>query len=118
MNKSQREYACNRVWGTAAELKKKLKDSLTTGDKLTDQDRARLLRLGKVKLKKGVKSITRYTDVVNVFDFAPFDQKVDKSYERRAARIDAEATKVCDQIMLGDATEAAKLVDEYCGGGS
>jgi len=115
MNKAQKDYAVSRVEEHAANMIKRLKDECTVGEPLTSQRRAELLRTGKVKMRRTVKEISNYTDVVNAFDFKPFEQKVHPSFARRKARIETTMRRTIDEIMLGDAEQALKLVRSFCG---
>jgi hypothetical protein len=115
MTKTQQKYACDRVRQKAEQLRSTLKKELTTGKPLTCEDRAKLLRAGKVKLRKDVNIISTYTDVVKAFDFSPFEPKVHGSYKRRAERISETERKAIDEIMLGDADVALRVVREFTG---
>ncbi len=81
-----------------------------------------LIKQGKIKLKPNYPDRELYSndDFDNVFDvteyhedtynFSPYDKK---AYEKKAEPIRKEVRRIKDQIMLGDATEALKLIEEF-----
>lgn len=111
LNKTQVEYAAKRISTAAYKKKEVLKKKLTTGEHLTAERRATLLRLGKVKLSKGVTRITGYTDVVDVFDFSKFEQVLNsKKYDKECLKIDKESSDLMDELMLGDTQRALDII--------
>ena len=111
LNKSQIEYARARVNQISNKKKEDLKKFLTTGQALTDERRAILLKQGKVKLKKGITKVRGYSDVRDVFDFTPFEQKTDaKKYSAGVKKIENNALSLIDKLMLGDTEQALKLI--------
>ena len=116
MNHKQREYALTRVNQILANRLGALATRFKAEVKLlTDRERADLLRKGKVKLKASVEQVTTWTDVVDAFDFSPFEQreKTTPEYAPAAKALEDEAQKVRDQIMLGDAEEAMRLLESF-----
>ena len=111
MNKDQRVYALKRVGEILSEKLGVLKQKHTIAKlTLTAADRATLVRTGKVKLIKD--TIGDYDRYYDLWDFSKFEQRepLDKNYGPLAGKLEADAQKVRDQIMLGDAEEALKLL--------
>lgn len=114
LSKAQIEYANKRIYGLAQSKKEAAKIKFTTGEPLTKERRATLLRQGKVKLLKGITKINGYDDVVDVFDFSKFEPKLDeKRYLKECKSIDAEKLKLSDELMLGDTQRALDIISEF-----
>lgn len=113
LNKQQIEYAESRVYNYFSDKKEAIKDRLTTGEDLTGEKRAQLIKTGKVKIKKGITRIREYDDVVDVFDFSQFEKKFDKKkYNAECKKLDKESQKLIDKLMLGDVEEALKMIEQ------
>jgi hypothetical protein len=113
LTKQQIEYAKGRIYGSVKKQKDELKKSLTTGKPISSEDRANLIRTGKAKLKKSIKSISIYNNVVNCFDFSAYDEKFDeKAYNIGCDKIAKEAEKLMDELVLGDTQKALELISK------
>ncbi len=65
-----------------------------------------------------MKEINGYTDVKDAFDFSKHEYAAvtnTEAYKEGAELVDAEASNVTDQIMLGDAEEALRLLEAFTG---
>lgn len=117
MNMQQRSYAFGRIAGVVQAQEKALRAAHTKAAKrITDEERAELVRSGKVKLKASIRTISTYTDVDDAFDFSKFvwDDKLDlAAFDKAFLPIKAEADRVRDQIMLGDSTEALQAIEAF-----
>lgn len=117
MNQNQRKYANERVIQIferkLSELRMKHTDE---GKTLTEEERAKLIRSGKVKLRSDYKKIDRYSKVVDAFDFSKYETgrriHTDK-IEVEKKKIVALRDKTLDEIMLGASEEAKKLIVEF-----
>ena len=70
----------------------------------------------KVKMRTDITSISRYDDVIAVFDFSKYVRAAGPDpvvFEPAAALVKAEAGRVRDKIMLGDAAEALALLEVF-----
>lgn len=117
MNKSQQEYARGRVRKILEMKKLEITAKHTKEAKsLTSEERANLLRSGKVKLRPDVTKIESYTDVTDVFDFSKYawPRAIDTAaVEKAMAPLEAEATAIEDQIVLGDGSEALAAIERF-----
>lgn len=116
MNQQQRKYALARV----SEIKEykllKLKEECTEKEaRLNDKERLEAFKKGEFKIRKDVSKISTYTHIVNVVTFNAEKEKVffDKIFTAKSALIEKQASKVADEIMLGDALEAMKLLEKF-----
>lgn len=116
MNQQQRNYALNRV----DEIFKDKKAAITAkhtveGKSLSSEERADLVRSGKIKMRADCREIDTHDYVRSVFDFSKFETKDSKDQKK----IDAEIKKLkqkCDaakdEMMLGDEDVARKMLSE------
>lgn len=117
MNKTQIEYAMKRIDDLLkAKEEAVTKDHKRPAQKISDEERARLLRAGVVQLRDDVNAVSRYTDVVDVFDFSAhcWPESVDtEAVDRTMAPLRLEALRLKDKIMLGDATAAQSALEQF-----
>ncbi len=117
MNKSQLDYALNRVdQMLAAKVRQLSKDHTKPAQHITDAQRADLVRAGKVKLRTYVTHISTYDDVSKVFDFSKFSwpDTVDaKAVSRLSKPFREQAEKLKDKIMLGDESTAMAALEAF-----
>lgn len=116
MNQQQRKYALARV----AEIKnykiKKLQeDCETKAVYLSEKERFQAFQKGQFRIKKDISKISNYTDVVSVIAFDAEKERSfdDQKFKRESIKIEKEANKVSDEIMLGDAQEAMRLLEKF-----
>jgi len=120
MNQVQRTYIRNRVDGIAVEklTEYRLKNTIKA-QTLTNPARIRLIRAKKVKMKsdKELRSIGGYNlNLGTVFDFSEYEVKggIDQvKYAAYSRKVAAEANKLKDSVMLGDAEEALKMIEDF-----
>lgn len=117
MNQFKTSYVLNRLKQLEHEklnvLEKKL---LKPAKELTDEERFKLLKAGKVKLQKDRTKVSEYDDIRRVFDFSPFEWEEshdDKTYDKKRLEISQSAQKVRDEIVLGDEQEALELLKKF-----
>lgn len=117
MNQKQREYAVSRVNGIEREKLNLLRRETTTPEvALSEENKVDLIRRGKVKLNPDKLSEYSSHHVFNAFDFSAHEKGAvfdEKSFNKGAALINSEGQRVKDEIMLGDAETAKKLVQEF-----
>jgi hypothetical protein len=124
MNKREQEYAIERINYLANQKLEAIKDALPVlkPKRITYTKAVALIKQGKILINPKFRNKELYSndDFDNVFDvtkyheerynFTPYDE--DK-FKKKAAPIYAEVTRIKDQIMLGDATEALKMIEEF-----
>lgn len=125
MNKSQQQYATARIDSLLAKKEIALKAALTKkAQHIGSDERAKLIRTGKVKLRDDVTAVHGYTDVVNVFDFSAYEWPNTlnaEEFEKAFRPLADEAQSLKDTIMLGDSTEALAAIETFakkCGAAS
>lgn len=117
MNKAQREYAMQRIGEMLAAAKRTLKAKHTQeGVKLSGEEVVEALRSGRLRLKADLTTATSYTALHCVFDFAEVEsaEKFCKAaYDAELGAIQAEATRISDDLMLGDAKDALAALEKF-----
>jgi len=116
MNKQEKQYATGRIDSIASEKCAAIKDKhVVKGVSLSPQQRLKAFRDGKFKIKSGVIAIHGYTDLCNVIDFTDEreDVKDDAKIAAECAKVLSESVRIKDQLMLGDATEALKMIEKF-----
>lgn len=120
MNLSQKKYAMDRVNQIEYAKIREIEKKFTVPEvKLTNIDRIRLVRSGKAKLISNTKILefSNHTrDYISyMFDFSNHES-VSKtnsaSVKKASAPIKKKSQEIKDQIMLGDAEEALKMITE------
>lgn len=117
MNQQQRKYARERVGVICAKKERELRKKHTTESvRLSRHERFKAFKNGDYTIKKGVsQEITSYTDVMDIVDFkGEKKEKVNETaLQKDLASVREQANNIVDQIMLGDAEEAMKLIEEF-----
>ena len=121
MNQSQKKYAIERIDDLLCAKLIELKKICTTpGKSLTSEERIKLIRSKKVWLKpeSALSGLDRYAlaNIHKVFNFSKYEYPsiLDREkYEPIADVIQYRATRIKDQIMLGSASEALKMVHDF-----
>lgn len=113
MNKYQTDYAVRRVDEIAEEKRRKAGQGISEF-KLDLKRKAALIDAGEVKLRSGAKN-SAWIDWPDAFDFSKFDESKQQEKKRDAAvaRINARASAIKDQLMLGDAEAALTLIEAF-----
>lgn len=129
MSKQQRDYAIERVndlrRSTVYRIEQKHPKAPDTKS-LSNDDRAQLVRSGKVKLfpPSKTRGIGGTLYVSELYDFGPIKaaakKKADdisalirKEIRKETGPVYNEATRIIDQIMLGDSAEALALIEGF-----
>lgn len=122
MNKQQVDYAHRRIDNLLAAKEVEASERhAKPAQTISPDDRATLIRAGKVKLKADI-LIDYRTSVVDAFDFSKYSwpRTVDtKAVDKVMKPLRAEAQRLKDEIMLGDAGAALATLDAFakkCGG--
>jgi len=118
MNQTQRKYALERIQGIykekAADLKKHCDISPAP---ITHGELQKQIKSGAVKVIRPKSELYKYADVKDVFDLPDGlfeqDEMFDGTYEGRKKKLDAYFMKIKDELMLGDAEEAVKLIKAF-----
>jgi len=116
MNKQQRDYAASRVINIKTAKIEAIKLKYTTpAILLSPEEKAKAFRAKKYKVLSDVTKITSYTDVTDIVQFTDEkpEKKDSKKIEAETSAVVAEASKIVDELMLGDATEALKLIQAF-----
>jgi hypothetical protein len=117
VNKTQLDYAFRRIDKILSHKETECASRHTKPAQYIDDDqRADLVRAGKVKLKTGVDRISHYDKVVSVFDFSKFawDATIDqKAVDREMKALRKEAEGLKDRIMLGDESTAMAALEVF-----
>lgn len=103
MDKEQREYAVQRL--TFIECRKM--DEIYAKYELSTREKLDLICSGKVKLRKK----PAYCTFAALYDFSKFIPKGDK--DKELAEVESEYCRIKDQLYLGDAGDALKLIREF-----
>ena len=117
MNTTEKKYAVERVNDIASRKRRKAEDeTYTAAVGLSLDKKIDMVQTGKVKVRKIV--TTRYgtPSFADLFDFSKYEKSDKVDTEKRGklvTRINAEARKIRDKIMLGDSQEAIKLIEAF-----
>ncbi|TIQ65472.1 MAG: hypothetical protein E5X41_15040 [Mesorhizobium sp.] len=118
MNLAQRKYAIERVNQIEAKKLADLKVVHTReAQTISGEKQLELVVTRKVKLRAGLTEMPRYTS--DLFDFSKhmwYRALVTETYNPAAEKVSADAARVRDQIMLGDAEVALALLAEFSEG--
>lgn len=122
MNQQQRNYLKRRISEIlnckTSEAKAKF---VTPGKQLTPLERLDLIRAGLVKLKPE-KEIAALNSSYNanyiqyVFDFSKYEYKQafdNDGFSKVQAALQNKANNLIDRVMLSDAEEAIKMIEEF-----
>lgn len=120
MNHTQKKYAMARVDEIAHSKVRAIEKTMPTIPLKTLNYRKalKLIKDGKVKMVADAnKVIDTYADFTDVFDFSPYhsfsrrgDQYDTKAFGKKVEVVRTECVRIKDQIMLGDAEEALKMI--------
>ncbi len=116
MNATQRNYLAGRMKTLLASRLTALQEEYKVPALvLSDEDRAKLLRTGKVKVRGDVTEVRNHASVGDVFDFSKFARPVGyrTGYPEAEKALRAEAARVEDRIMLGDSDAALLLLADF-----
>jgi hypothetical protein len=116
MNKQQRDYAASRVSEISCAKCAAIDEKYTTpAVSLSQEARIAAFKAKKYKVNPGLTKINCYTKVIDIVSFT--DEKPEKKdvkkIKEEKAKVTAEASKIVDELMLGDATEALKLIQAF-----
>ena len=117
MNQSQRNHAIERIKNLR---QKKIEDATVVKEAktLSSIERINLIRRGAVKLKPQSKINKMWSgnlgDIDRVFDFSKYAWNEQEIIDpKRLSLINKKTEEAIDQIMLGDAEEAIKIIKEF-----
>ena len=116
MNQQQRKYALERVTTIKQQKIQGAKDKyITKGNRLSGTERLKALKAGEFTVNPKVRSITDYQDIHSVLIFDGESETVENTEALSKAKttLESEANKVADQIMLGDAQAALRLIEAF-----
>lgn len=112
MNTVQRKYALERVSAILSRKVREITDKYTT-PAASATEVAAAFKKGKVALKQ-FDSIGRYRYLEDIFDLSAFNAKINtEAVSKETMKVEAEADRIRDQIMLGDAEEALTLLQTF-----
>ena len=118
MNQQQRKSVKERARNIYKRRLNALREKHTKpGKELTPEQRASLVRQGKVKLKSSCKSISRYSDALtDIFDFSKYEYKPkldEVKFNKERDTLGSEYNLLLNEIMLGDEREAMELLRKF-----
>lgn len=116
MNKQQKDYAIGRINSITAEKIAAIKAKYTKpGIKLSPEERLVALKQGKFKVRTSVSAIYSSTDVEDavLFTGERETQRDDVKIDAESAKVHAEATRIKDQLMLGDSEQALAMIEKF-----
>ncbi len=123
MNHTQKKYAMERVQVIAIDKVEAIKKAMPIipTKTLNYRKALRLIKTGAVKLvanpNKALDSYADFTDVFDFKDYHDFDYRGvrhdTKGLKEKTDVVWDECTRIKDQIMLGDAEEALKLIQAF-----
>lgn len=114
MNHSQKKYAADRVNEIKLRKIKEITAAHTSKARLLSVEQKReLVERGAVNLLAGVNDCCRWT---NAFDFSGYE--FPSTFDRETAEpliaaVTAEATRIIDELLLGDASEALEAIRRF-----
>jgi len=118
MNATQRKYALERAAEIFNVKKKELEKAYTDPiPALTTDGLVKGIKKGTIGMRKPTRTIHNYTDVSDIFllpkGYQGDDRRMKKEFGPKIARLKNEYGRVKDEIMLGDAEEAVKLLNAF-----
>ena len=122
MTTAEQQYAMDRVKGISQDKIGAIREVMpvTKPPILTYGEALKLIKAGKIKLRvKPARTLHYSDDFRNVFsfdsrhDFNGRETIDEKAFEKKAAPIRKERQRIQDQIMLGDAEKALKLIEAF-----
>lgn len=129
MTKHQREYAIERVNDLKRDAVYRIEQKHPDAPKvksMSHDEQVRLVRERKVKMFPPAMSHRSYgtLDLDDVFDFESIkavatkkaeaeEDRIQKAIRKETGPVYDEATRIIDQIMLGDAAEALALIEGF-----
>jgi len=117
MNQTQKKYALERVEYIRRNKNSELENKYTTPKKqLSGDEMINLVVKKKVPIRKDISRNTYRPELKDVFDFSNYESpKVidSKKLSMAIKPINEKAQKIKDQIMLGDAEEALKMIQDF-----
>ena len=115
MNKTQLQYAVNRLRGAANAKVSELKTAKPA--KVFDVEALVAgIKNGKIKPKQRTigQEVLHYTDVGNIFVLPETEEdKPDPAFEKAKVALWAEVTRIEDQLYLGDVKVALALIEAF-----
>ena len=116
MNQKEKQYALDRISQIANQKIAAIKLKHTKeGVSLTSAERLAALKNGDFKVRPGINGVPTYAEIKNVFIFTAEKaaQSDDVKIEAEIAKVGREATRIKDQLMLGDSQEALQLIEQF-----
>lgn len=118
MNQFKIRQALESLAETLHEKEQLLKEKHTPEEKsLDDEQRLKLLKAGKIKLKPGLNGIGYYDDFHKIFDCSEYEvsSKLNRTaFDKEFAKVEKRATKIKNQIVFGaDEEKTLKLLNEF-----
>lgn len=117
MNQQQRKYAMQRMAELLRKKNKALKEEYKVpGKQLTWQEKIALVKRGKVSIRpKYADSTDSYARLNDLFDFSEHEKRESQrsGYTAALDKLEKKGKRICDELMLGDAEEAKRLIQEF-----
>lgn len=127
MNQFKTNYALKRVQQIVNEkinkVKRPEKKEISPAKELSNRERLKLLKAGKVPFKKDLDQVKDYDELRDVFDFSSFEhdtiynekkfKEENDKYNKLVEEIKGFGDKIKDEIVLGDEENAMKLLTQF-----
>ena len=123
MKLTEQKYAMGRITDLCDQKLSAIEESIPVieAKKITYEQAVRKIKGGEIKLRPAKKNkvLHNYDDFGDIFDltghhdYRGSDTYDKKAYQKRCAPIRAEAQRIKDQIMLGDAAKALKMIEAF-----
>lgn len=123
MKPAEQKYAMSRIDDLCDQKLRMIEESMPVikAKKITYEQAVRKIKKGEIKLCPAKKNrpLHNYDDFEDIFDlnghhdYRSSDTYDKKAYKKKEAPVLIEAQRIKDQIMLGDATEALKMIEAF-----
>ncbi len=119
MNQQQVKYTIDRINSIERQRTEALRlEYLVPAKFITDEDIIQLIKTGAVTFRSDIKRDRHgYLQVTDIFDLSEhtWHQHQRAGWEEAVAELKAQASRVRDEVMLGDNAEALRLLKEFAG---
>jgi hypothetical protein len=117
MNKTQLEYAVKRLDSVHSDKWRAIKEQHAKAQQPFDGNAlVKAIKSGKVTINtKYAKRVLGYCDISECFDGIPDKEKPteNEAFKKAVAPLEAEHSRIRDQLYLGDAKEALALIEAF-----
>lgn len=115
MNATEKKYTMERIESLALSAGHSIHDRNKT-ESLSGEQMIKLLRAGKVKVKKNPNVLHYGVYIADLFDWTPFlsgPELSDEQAEMKMAKLATDVQETKDAIMLGDSKTALESINKF-----